>query len=358
MFPEILIKSIISVNHNGKDYYPKKVEVVSIKNKFSSSKLPSDKIKINDDIILDRYDRLTYICPSCQREVSILVDKFLKKESINCRVCKEQIDTKREKQSDYIKTSFRLFNKVQKKEKNIKKNDSSVKQLIDVSLQLFEDEDDEFKKSYLSGILTKNEFEQIKPFINKIGSINIKDQNIEYIPIIKVSNQVRYSPKVLIDGSLYLLSDCEFVCQSCDLEFRGRNILNKFKNGVFCRDCNFSNKVFKFKYIRNINGDRVIYQSNPELKLINYCNSNGIVIKNGPRIPYNFGGKNRIYKVDFMIESLKILVEVKDEHIWHKNEIISGKWKSKEQSANKWCDNNGFRYYLVFNVDIFIKSLN
>ena len=358
MFPEILLNSITIVNHNGKDYYPKKAEVVSIHNKFSSSKLPTNKIKIDDEVILDRYDRLSYVCPNCQREVSILVDKFIKKETIYCRSCKELVDEKRNKQSEYITTSFNKFNRVVKKDKNINKIKLSTQEQIKLSSDLFEKETDEFKKYYFSKTLSEEEFFSIKNCLYKIDNVKIDDNiKIDYIPAIKVSNQVKYSPKVLIDNDLHLLSDCEFICQSCDSKFRGRNIFSKYKKGVFCRDCNFSNKTFKFKYKLNINNEKVVYQSNPELKLIDHYNSNRILIQNGPKIPYNFENKERIYKVDFMIPSRKILVEVKDEHIWHKNEIKSGKWKSKENCANKWCSINDFKYYLIFNVDIFISSL-
>ena len=66
MLLEILLKSIINVNHDNINYLPKKVDIVSVRNKYSSSGLPTDKIRINDNIILNRNDKLTYICPTCQ----------------------------------------------------------------------------------------------------------------------------------------------------------------------------------------------------------------------------------------------------------------------------------------------------
>ena len=65
----------------------------------------------------------------------------------------------------------------------------------------------------------------------------------------------------------------------------------------------------------------------------------------------------KIYKVDFEIPSKRILVEIKGEHIWHKNQVDSGKWKAKEESAKKWCELNDYKYYLIFDVDILINQL-
>jgi hypothetical protein len=66
MLLEILLKSIINVNHDNMNYLPKKVDIISVRSKYSSSGLPTDKIRINDNIILNRNDKLTYICPTCQ----------------------------------------------------------------------------------------------------------------------------------------------------------------------------------------------------------------------------------------------------------------------------------------------------
>jgi hypothetical protein len=66
MLLEILLKSIINVNHDNMNYLPKKVDIISVRSKYISSGLPTDKIRINDNIILNRDDKLTYICPTCQ----------------------------------------------------------------------------------------------------------------------------------------------------------------------------------------------------------------------------------------------------------------------------------------------------
>jgi hypothetical protein len=70
-----------------------------------------------------------------------------------------------------------------------------------------------------------------------------------------------------------------------------------------------------------------MYQSKLELKFINWCNSNNIIVNNGPVVDYLFNGKNHKYRIDFQIDDL--LIEIKDFHIWHKNQVESGKWAAK-----------------------------
>ena len=40
-------------------------------------------------------------------------------------------------------------------------------------------------------------------------------------------------------------------------------------------------------------------------------------------------GKKRRYIVDFMIPKLNILIELKANHVWHKNQIKNGMWGAK-----------------------------
>jgi hypothetical protein len=89
-----------------------------------------------------------------------------------------------------------------------------------------------------------------------------------------------------------------------------------------------------------------MYQSKLEMKFINLCESLNIVINNGPNIKYNFENKERIYRVDFILKDL--LIEIKDDHIWHKNELESGKFNAKMNAVKKYItDNNLKKYYLI-----------
>jgi len=360
MILEKIVKTIKSVIHKGTKIFPEKIELVTILSKFSSTKKPTVKIKINDNIILDRNDKLTYECIGCHNQIEILVGKFITKESENCRTCKEKDIHKREKQSDYVKKSFQDYGKVVRTNKNILKfNELTKIQLIKLSEELFSQESLEFKSDYLDKTISEEEFNSIKLFIVKIDDENISDSTkIKYFRFIKNTNQTKYSSKVLINDKFHLLDKCEFICQLCNEKFTGRNIIDKYKNGILCKQCSFSNKTFSFKYFFNVHGEKVIYQSNPELKLLKYFNELGIIIKNGPRLRYTFDGKERIYKVDFEIPNLKKLIEVKDMHIWHKRELESGKWQAKESSAIKWSQENDYKFYLIHDVDKIINQKN
>lgn len=107
---------------------------------------------------------------------------------------------------------------------------------------------------------------------------------------------------------------------------------------------------FKPRYSKNIRNEMVRYQSNPELDLILYCNKNSILIQNGPKIKYNHNNKELNYNVDFKIKN--ILIEIKDDHVWHKNELKSGKWAAKESAARKYCEINNLEYKLIMKSDI------
>lgn len=333
-----------TIINNGKN-----IKIVEVVNKYSSVKKPTIKIQV-DDKLCKRYDRLTYSCPMCNSSSSILVGRFLTKKSKYCYKCKEDNEEKRKKQSEFIIKSYANFNKVTSKEKEEKID------IIELSKNLFEKESEDFKKEYFNRNLTVEEFNKIKENIKSINGVNVLNKNIIYYPIIKVNNQMKYSSKVFIDEFI-LFTNCEFCCEICGDDFKGRNLKKKL-NTILCPSCNFSNTVFKFKSTLNINGEKVVYQSKPELKLINTLNKNNILIKNGPKINYNFKGDEKIYKVDFEIPSLRQLIEIKGNHIWHKEQLESGKWEAKELSAKKWCDVRNYIYKLIFDLDNYINDIS
>jgi hypothetical protein len=64
------------------------------------------------------------------------------------------------------------------------------------------------------------------------------------------------------------------------------------------------NKVFKIRKTHNINNEIILYQSKLEFKFITWCNNNGIILYNGPKVEYVFNEKSRIYRVDFRINNI------------------------------------------------------
>ena len=65
-------------------------------------------------------------------------------------------------------------------------------------------------------------------------------------------------------------------------------------------------------------------------------------------IEYFFENNAHKYKVDFELPTDKLLLEIKDNHIWHKNQVASGKFSKKEECAKKWCVEHNYKYILAF----------
>jgi len=71
-----------------------------------------------------------------------------------------------------------------------------------------------------------------------------------------------------------------------------------------------------------------------------------LVVNNGPNVDYVFHNKERKYKVDFQIDN--ILIEIKDFHIWHRNQVESGLWDEKVKAVNQFIlDNKLRKYYFI-----------
>jgi hypothetical protein len=99
--------------------------------------------------------------------------------------------------------------------------------------------------------------------------------------------------------------------------------------------------------MKNVNNEIIMYQSKLELKFIEWCANNNIIVKNGPNIDYTFKDKQHKYRVDFEIDGF--LIEIKDFHIWHRNQVESGKWDKKVNAANKFINDNKEykKYYFI-----------
>jgi hypothetical protein len=101
-------------------------------------------------------------------------------------------------------------------------------------------------------------------------------------------------------------------------------------------------------------GLKVRYQSKQELYFIEWCNNNKINVINGPIIIYKIGSSNaeKKYYLDFELPDYKLLVELKDDHCWHKSQISRGIYDSKNKYANEYAKNNGKKFMVIFNKDM------
>ena len=58
-------------------------------------------------------------------------------------------------------------------------------------------------------------------------------------------------------------------------------------------------------------------------------------------VEYIFNEKMHKYRVNFQINEL--LIEIKDFHVMHKNQVLSGKWDAKIEAIKKM----GVKYYFI-----------
>lgn len=200
----------------------------------------------------------------------------------------------------------------------------------------------------------------IKTF-NIIKVNNIKIENIKFIPISKTNNQYKISNKLFYNNNIITIKNLISKCELCNNEYKikfdkSAYLCNHKKNNL-CRDCvlkyKFQNKKFPVRITKNINNDNIIYMSKYEKNFIDFCNMNNINIINGPKIEYIWNNKKRFYFLDFYIPKLKTIIELKDMHIWHKNEIKNNKWYEKEKSIYSLINENNLynEYILLFKKD-------
>jgi hypothetical protein len=221
-------------------------------------------------------------------------------------------------------------------------------QLIKQSTDEFQEMDDDFKDAYFRKYLSCEEFERIRTKIISFQHDKLVDiDEYNYVPTLKINNQYHFYPHMYHPKRDCFEKACyiKYKCDNCNTVFENKTLevqKNRFK--VLCKDCSFTNNTFKIRPTHNCMGQRVCYQSQFELKLIKYCNENNIHINNGPDIQYIWNGGRHKYRCDFYISSQKLLVEIKDNHVWHKNQVANGKWGAKEQAAKE---------FVVMNPDLY-----
>lgn len=303
---------------------------------YNSSKNSSKKdnywhIQINDTILKKKSNLIIkYKCCTCNTNNFISTTQFIRKInkcSIGCPNC------------NLIKLDS-------------KQNDKSS--LIDKhkeSIDLFNNYPDDFKNSYLLTHLTEEDYNRIKPKILGFCNNNKDDiDNYEFWSIFKIHNQQNFT-SILYDkknDAIIKIDQPILKCENCYKNWRAKNIV-QFKNTlkILCVDCKLCNKTLKIKTINNLLNEIIIYQSNLEFKFIKWCHEEGIILNNGPNINYFFGDKERTYRVDFRIGN-NIIVEIKDFHIWYKNQVDSGLWDAKIKAVNLYNSINKTIYYFIY----------
>lgn len=354
---EKILNSIINIS-----LYDTNLEILSKEleysiNKYSAKKNEIWHIKINNNE-LKKKDKflIKYKCVNCSLISEISTTQFIRKInkcSIKCYLCRNT-ELIIEEPLEYNKMDNIKIDKV---------NNTNILNPINIrnnSINLFNIFDDDFKENYFAYHLTDIDYNRILKNIVSFHNYNLnKIENYEYWSIYKVNNQMIFSSVIYdkINNTIFKPHQPILKCDTCSLEWRAKS-LEKFKNNIkiLCSTCSFVSKTFKLRQYNNCENELILYQSKLELKFIKWCNDNKIIVKNGPNIKYYYH-KPRTYKIDFQINN--ILIEIKDNHIWHKNDIISGKWDAKEKAVNDFIlSSNQYNKFIMIFPHNWLDQLN
>lgn len=352
-FFDLLEKSIIEVsNDNGVIIKKESLKLLDYKNKYSnlestSLTLFNGKTPLNSKLFKIKYECL------CGSVSNIHLKKFLTKNSLVCCRCRETED-KRKRHSELLRS-------VNFKKKIVlsKKNDLNF--LIETSKNEFNIEPLSFVNKYYDKHLLESEFNTLKFKMVKINGHDIIGKEVKFYPALKVGNQSKYSQYVIIDNVKVLLNKIQYKCDNCDDIFnttrKPKDKINNYK--ILCPKCCFCNKTFKLRRYKTKFDDIITYQSKLEKDFIEKCELLNIKILDGINIDYKYNGVCRKYRVDFLLPNHNFLVELKGNHIWHRNQLKSGVWDVKQTEAEKYSLNNNLTYKLLFqeNIENFLTSI-
>lgn len=337
-----LIISVVDENDNIIPF--QNIQIKLEISKYSSSHSPSPVLILDNQIKFYRNNniKIIYKCV-CGNENKILWKRFLTKKTLHCQHCRET-EEKKKWHSEVLKMKH-------------KKIEYTPKTSKEKRIYNFELESDSFKKKYFEKNLTLEEFEKAKKYIFSIKGVIVTNKDYILLPHENGVNHKKYRQMVLIDNQKIPLKDIILQCPLCGKTFSISRMLKErvIKHNYDCKSCYLNNKTFAIKKIDN----NLCYQSQQELAFINECKKRHIQIINGDEIFYEYEGKTHIYKIDFYLPYYRYQIEIKDNHIWHKKQIESGKWIAKEKNAKMYCLNNNMQYYLLFpkDIDNFFENL-
>lgn len=299
---------------------------------------------------------IKYECPTCESITEVGITQFLRKiqkdSNSRCRYCVNQDEDKRTLHSEYLKNLNMCTRYIEKEslEKKVYTNQEKIK--------IYEEEfnsllDSEEQNDYYSYHLTKEEYTHVHKHIVSFYNGLITQEQIKslvYIPVWKCFNQMKYTCVFYnpINDTIEKPTQIMCKCETCDSVFKIKNLhrlKNKYK--VLCSYCSLCRNTFKKRDLNNINGDKILVQSKPEIEFLNWCNKNDILIKNGPKLEYEYNNSIKTYYVDFEIPKLGWMVEIKDMHIWHKEQINNGIWDKKKEIALEKVKNKEYNRFIV-----------
>ena len=332
--------------------------------KYSNTKKAIYRLYIDNKLIKRNNSyRVHYKCICCDTINIVNFNNIVKKINKNiyrCKMCSILDIDRRKNHSLFMRETF-LKNGCVKSNK-VKKNKIGVLLFLENSNNEFNNMDDDYKDDYYNRHLTFDEFSNIKDKIISFQNDKFLDiNNFKYYPTVRISNQTYFNP-YLLDISRNILEKPNYIklrCDKCNNVYTHRDLF-KLKNKIklYCQDCTFCNRTFKIRSLKNIDNNKITYQSKLELKFIKYCNKNNILIENGPIIIYSWDNKNKLrYIVDFYIPKLNYLIELKDYHHWHKQQIKNGKWDCKLKAVNELLKSNKYNKFILITTKNFMEKL-
>jgi len=320
----------------------------------SNTKIPVPRL-ITDNKSIGRNNSLCveYCCFTCQTVNQVTVNLFLRRVSKGrkgCPACRNNDEEKTEQHRVFMLEGGIPTVKAKKW------SDMSFNERFAESNAKYNDMDDEFKQRYRLAHLDSDEFATIRCKIKAVGNNKIKDiTGWEYFANYCCGNQTQFTP-ILVNRQKGIVEKPKYItwmCDECDNEFMGRDLeVQKNRLRILCQACTLCNKTFKIRHLTLANGKRLRWQSVPERRFIEWCEEYGLEIENGPIIQYTLAGKHHKYLVDFALPTLKRLVEIKDNHVWHQQQVAKGKFSAKNAATNEWSQVNGWKFDVLFPKDM------
>jgi hypothetical protein len=340
------VEDIKKVYKNGNEIPIEKICIIEEVPQFSSTQELIRRLMINGEVVTKRSKfQVMYDC-ECKTSStinSVQVCRKLNAKHVRCNYCKNKEDEKRANHVTFLKTGKKGVNKRPvTSDRKLTHNEKQVH-----ALSLYNAMTTVEKKHFDKGHLSMDEFLNMSVHVISIHGIFISE--LQYVPMYPSYNQMKITSVVTKDNGITVMQPDEavLICQCCKNEFNTNRLYKLKGQKVHCRECNLCRKAFYMRAVNNCEGNNVLFQSLLEKKFLDWCEERKLAVVNGPRVPYLQNGKAHIYRVDFQIPSLGILIEVKDMHIWHRQQVESGKWQAKEDAARAYVTSNGLKTFIL-----------
>lgn len=330
---ETLLKSIIRIDDLEENEIKfNKLEVKYIKSRYS--KVYSNILFIDDIPCTSakRNYKITYKC-RCGNINTMLLQKFLSKNKLSCQKCSQ----------------LKEFGGIGNNNPN-----RPPKIIIQPRVLNFDNESEEFKIKYFNKHLTLDEFNKWISKIYQINDIIITDDirnRLIYLPHEQCNNQSKYTDMILLDNKKISIHDVYLKCEICGKIQRVHidNLKNKNINFIKCKQCALSNTTFQIQKYLNTN---LTYQSSIEKAFLDICFNKNIEVQNGLKIPYIWNNQIHKYISDFYLPKYQIIIELKSNNIFYRQQKASGKLDAKNNGAIKYAKDHNMKFEFLFDSEI------